>query len=105
MAADLLARIKQSPVLCDGAMGTLLYANGIFGLFVLRYGMGATFFLTFIAIFAISGAIGVWLLAPFSSRIRGRSMPRRDVRPSATARDRSPDLLLVGDGNSRGVSA
>src|ERR1700716_4406666 len=30
MAADLLARIKQSPVLCDGAMGTLLYANGIF---------------------------------------------------------------------------
>jgi len=30
MAADFLARIKQSPVLCDGAMGTLLYANGIF---------------------------------------------------------------------------
>jgi len=30
MAADLLARIKQSPVLCDGAMGTLLYAKGIF---------------------------------------------------------------------------
>jgi len=30
MAADLLARIKQTPVLCDGAMGTLLYANGIF---------------------------------------------------------------------------
>jgi peptidoglycan/LPS O-acetylase OafA/YrhL len=83
----------------------LLYANGIFGLFVFRYGMGATFFLTFIAIFAISGAIGVWLLAPFSSRIRGRSMPPRDVRPAATARDRSPDLLLVGDGNSHGVSA
>src|SRR6202044_3371560 len=30
MAADLLARIKQSPILCDGAMGTLLYAKGVF---------------------------------------------------------------------------
>ena len=30
MTIDLLARIKQSPVLCDGAMGTLLYAKGIF---------------------------------------------------------------------------
>ena len=30
MAADFLARIKDSPVLCDGAMGTLLYAKGIF---------------------------------------------------------------------------
>jgi methionine synthase / methylenetetrahydrofolate reductase(NADPH) len=30
MAADFVARIKQSPVLCDGAMGTLLYAKGIF---------------------------------------------------------------------------
>src|SRR5580693_6239918 len=30
MATDLLARIKQSAVLCDGAMGTLLYAKGIF---------------------------------------------------------------------------
>ncbi|HET6178178.1 MAG TPA: bifunctional homocysteine S-methyltransferase/methylenetetrahydrofolate reductase [Candidatus Sulfotelmatobacter sp.] len=30
MAADFLTRIKQSPVLCDGAMGTLLYSNGIF---------------------------------------------------------------------------
>jgi len=30
MAADLLVRIKQSPALCDGAMGTLLYAKGIF---------------------------------------------------------------------------
>jgi methionine synthase I (cobalamin-dependent)/5,10-methylenetetrahydrofolate reductase len=30
MSGDLLARIKQSPVLCDGAMGTLLYAKGIF---------------------------------------------------------------------------
>ena len=30
MAADFLARIKQSPVLCDGAMGTLLYSKGIF---------------------------------------------------------------------------
>jgi homocysteine S-methyltransferase len=30
MPADLLARIKQSPVLCDGAMGTLLYSKGVF---------------------------------------------------------------------------
>ncbi len=30
MAANLLARLKQSPVLCDGATGTLLYAKGIF---------------------------------------------------------------------------
>jgi methionine synthase I (cobalamin-dependent)/5,10-methylenetetrahydrofolate reductase len=30
MASDLLARLKKSPVLCDGAMGTLLYAKGIF---------------------------------------------------------------------------
>src|SRR3979490_2033745 len=30
MAIDLLTRIKQSPILCDGAMGTLLYAKGIF---------------------------------------------------------------------------
>jgi methionine synthase I (cobalamin-dependent)/5,10-methylenetetrahydrofolate reductase len=30
MAADFLERLKQSPVLCDGAMGTLLYAKGIF---------------------------------------------------------------------------
>jgi len=30
MAADFPARIKQSPVLCDGAMGTLLYAKGVF---------------------------------------------------------------------------
>src|SRR5271168_3764374 len=30
MSKDLLARIKQSAVLCDGAMGTLLYAKGIF---------------------------------------------------------------------------
>jgi len=30
MAADFLSRIKQSPVLCDGAMGTLLYSKGIF---------------------------------------------------------------------------
>ena len=27
MASDLLTRIKQSPLLCDGAMGTLLYAQ------------------------------------------------------------------------------
>jgi methionine synthase / methylenetetrahydrofolate reductase(NADPH) len=30
MAGDILSRIKESPVLCDGAMGTLLYAKGIF---------------------------------------------------------------------------
>ena len=30
MAGDFLARLKTSPVLCDGAMGTLLYAKGIF---------------------------------------------------------------------------
>ncbi|MBA3914889.1 MAG: bifunctional homocysteine S-methyltransferase/methylenetetrahydrofolate reductase [Acidobacteriales bacterium] len=30
MAADFPSRLKQSPVLCDGAMGTLLYAKGIF---------------------------------------------------------------------------
>src|SRR5215475_6305670 len=30
MASDFLARIQQSPILCDGAMGTLLYAKGIF---------------------------------------------------------------------------
>jgi methionine synthase I (cobalamin-dependent)/5,10-methylenetetrahydrofolate reductase len=30
MAADLLERTKQSPILCDGAMGTLLYAKGVF---------------------------------------------------------------------------
>jgi methionine synthase I (cobalamin-dependent)/5,10-methylenetetrahydrofolate reductase len=30
MPADFLARLKQSPMLCDGAMGTLLYSKGIF---------------------------------------------------------------------------
>ena len=30
MPTDLLSRLKKSPVLCDGAMGTLLYAKGIF---------------------------------------------------------------------------
>lgn len=30
MARDLLSRLKQGPVLCDGAMGTLLYAKGVF---------------------------------------------------------------------------
>ncbi len=30
MPDNILVRIKQSPVLCDGAMGTLLYARGIF---------------------------------------------------------------------------
>src|SRR5260221_6415999 len=30
MPSDFLARLKQSSVLCDGAMGTLLYAKGIF---------------------------------------------------------------------------
>jgi methionine synthase / methylenetetrahydrofolate reductase(NADPH) len=28
--ADLLAQLKKSPLLCDGAMGTLLYAKGVF---------------------------------------------------------------------------
>ncbi|PYX78485.1 MAG: bifunctional homocysteine S-methyltransferase/methylenetetrahydrofolate reductase [Acidobacteria bacterium] len=30
MAGDLLFRLQKSPVLCDGAMGTLLYGKGIF---------------------------------------------------------------------------
>jgi homocysteine S-methyltransferase len=30
MPSEFLARLKDSPVLCDGAMGTLLYAKGIF---------------------------------------------------------------------------
>src|SRR5579872_3439254 len=30
MPTDLLTRMKQSAVLCDGAMGTLLYGKGIF---------------------------------------------------------------------------
>jgi len=30
MGKDLLSRLKLGPVLCDGAMGTLLYANGVF---------------------------------------------------------------------------
>ncbi len=30
MAIDLLTRLQRGPVLCDGAMGTLLYAKGIF---------------------------------------------------------------------------
>jgi methionine synthase / methylenetetrahydrofolate reductase(NADPH) len=30
MPTDFLKRIQQSPVLCDGAMGTLLYAKGVF---------------------------------------------------------------------------
>jgi len=30
MDSDFLARIKQAPLLCDGAMGTLLYSKGIF---------------------------------------------------------------------------
>jgi methionine synthase I (cobalamin-dependent)/5,10-methylenetetrahydrofolate reductase len=30
MATDFLTKIRESPVLCDGAMGTLLYAKGIF---------------------------------------------------------------------------
>src|SRR5215470_15462176 len=30
MPGDLLARLKAGPVLCDGAMGTLLYSKGIF---------------------------------------------------------------------------
>src|SRR6516164_5990641 len=30
MAIDLIARLQKAPVLCDGAMGTLLYSKGIF---------------------------------------------------------------------------
>src|ERR1700721_3274457 len=30
MPQNLIERLKHSPVLCDGAMGTLLYAKGIF---------------------------------------------------------------------------
>ncbi|HET7871533.1 MAG TPA: homocysteine S-methyltransferase family protein, partial [Terriglobales bacterium] len=30
MPIDLIARLKKGPVLCDGAMGTLLYAKGVF---------------------------------------------------------------------------
>jgi homocysteine S-methyltransferase len=30
MPTDFLKRIQQSPILCDGAMGTLLYAKGVF---------------------------------------------------------------------------
>src|SRR5712691_6380925 len=30
MPQDFLSRLKHSPVLCNGAMGTLLYAKGIF---------------------------------------------------------------------------
>jgi homocysteine S-methyltransferase len=30
MAPNFLDRLKKSPVLCDGAMGTLLYSNGVF---------------------------------------------------------------------------
>ncbi|HEY1658840.1 MAG TPA: bifunctional homocysteine S-methyltransferase/methylenetetrahydrofolate reductase [Candidatus Sulfotelmatobacter sp.] len=30
MPENILSRIKQSPVLCDGAMGTLFYAKGVF---------------------------------------------------------------------------
>src|SRR6266567_9069688 len=30
MPGDLIARLKTSAVLCDGAMGTLLYSKGIF---------------------------------------------------------------------------
>lgn len=30
MPEDFLARIKRTPVLCDGAMGTLLYSKGVF---------------------------------------------------------------------------
>jgi methionine synthase / methylenetetrahydrofolate reductase(NADPH) len=30
MPQDLITRLKQGPILCDGAMGTLLYAKGVF---------------------------------------------------------------------------
>ena len=30
MPSDFIARLQRGAVLCDGAMGTLLYSNGIF---------------------------------------------------------------------------
>lgn len=30
MSEDFLSRLKEGPILCDGAMGTLLYAKGVF---------------------------------------------------------------------------
>src|SRR5438874_7131374 len=30
MSTDFIARLQHGPILCDGAMGTLLYSNGIF---------------------------------------------------------------------------
>src|SRR5271157_5375209 len=30
MSNDFLSRLRQGPILCDGAMGTLLYAKGIY---------------------------------------------------------------------------
>ena len=30
MPADLIARLQKGPVLCDGAMGTLIYGKGVF---------------------------------------------------------------------------
>ena len=30
MAGDLIARLQKAPILCDGAMGTLLYSKGVF---------------------------------------------------------------------------
>ncbi|HLK34693.1 MAG TPA: bifunctional homocysteine S-methyltransferase/methylenetetrahydrofolate reductase [Terriglobales bacterium] len=30
MASEFLARLQQGPILCDGAMGTLLYSKGVF---------------------------------------------------------------------------
>ena len=30
MRSEFLSRLQQGPILCDGAMGTLLYAKGVF---------------------------------------------------------------------------
>src|SRR6185369_12649410 len=30
MADDFIARLQKAPILCDGAMGTLLYSKGVF---------------------------------------------------------------------------
>src|SRR5215467_22566 len=30
MATDFIARLQRAPILCDGAMGTLLYSKGVF---------------------------------------------------------------------------
>jgi peptidoglycan/LPS O-acetylase OafA/YrhL len=62
----------------------LLYANNVYIFFVVRYGMGATFVLTLFTIFAISGAIAIWLLDPISRRIRRPSGSPLDLQHLST---------------------